>query len=79
MFYRLHIIEYLTTSNESNSEEEKEWVLRFISEKGYEKLTEILFGFIGSICVCQTRITKEIVELLIDLLQPFLMSCFATH
>jgi hypothetical protein len=49
-FYKLKIIEYLITSEESDScstQVEKEWVNRFICCDGYQKIIEIFFKFVS--------------------------------
>ena len=45
-FYKLNIIEYLIVSDQNKSEDELDWVYRFIASEGYQETIRTLFKFI---------------------------------
>ena len=78
-FYKLNIIEYLITSDECKTEEEKDWVYRFISSEGYEKVIEVFFKFISTYeKQSKSKVLIEILDVLMDISLNFFMKCFVT-
>ena len=78
-FYKLNIIEYLITSDECKTEEEKDWVYRFISSEGYENVIEVFFKFISTYeKQSKSKVLIEILDVLMDISLNFFMKCFVT-
>jgi len=79
-FYKLNVIDYLINSEDNKSEEEKDWVYRFIAYEGFENIIRTFFKFIDSYEEHKkNRVLLEILDVLIDISANFFMKCYANQ